>query len=142
MPDRDCHICEMGRSTAPETTIYADGLWTAGTVADVPGWVMLWTNRHTDGPWELSADEASSFGPLYVGLARAVREACKGERVYLLYLGENALHFHAMLVPRRADAPPDLRGPGIVAKAGELADRESALRVAASIRQRLELPVT
>jgi diadenosine tetraphosphate (Ap4A) HIT family hydrolase len=125
----ECHICEMVANDDPAMIVYRDAAWTASMVADVPGWVMLCANRHVEGGWSLAPDEAASFGPLYAAVAKAIREVCDAERVYLLYVGENALHFHALALPRSAGTPPEQRGPGIVARSAELADRDEALRL-------------
>ena len=138
MADGDCHFCQVDRDASPETIVYRDDLWTAGLVAPVPGWVMLWTRRHVEGGWALAPDEAAGFGPLYVELAHAVREVCAAERVYLMYTGENAIHFHCLVSAHAADALPEHRGPGVVQKGAELADREEAIRIIGLVRAALD----
>ena len=129
-----CHICAMVESDDAATIVHRDDLWTATMVTEVPGWLMLCVNRHAEGGWSLTPDEAAAFGPLYVAVSTAIRQVCDAERVYLLYVGENALHFHALALPRQADTPPDLWGPGIVARSPELANREKALQLVPRLR--------
>jgi diadenosine tetraphosphate (Ap4A) HIT family hydrolase len=134
MADDNCHICAMVANAEDASTVYRDDLWTATAAIGVPGWVMLCANRHAEGGWGLSKDEATSFGPLYSAVSSALRDVCDAECVYMLYLGENALHFHALAVARGADAPPEHRGPGIVAKMPELANSEEALKLVPPLR--------
>ena len=60
-------------------------------------------------------------------LSVAIRTAIPAERVYLIGLGENSLHFHCLLMPRTADTPQDWRGPQLLAHGKDLADPEQAL---------------
>jgi diadenosine tetraphosphate (Ap4A) HIT family hydrolase len=133
----DCHFCQTDNAASSDVVVYRDDIWTVGSVADVPGWIMIWANRHVEGGWRLAQEEAVTFGPLYVKVASALRKVCDAERVYMMYLGETGLHFHCLAIPRAADAPPERRGPGVVQRAAEFADRREAVRVAALVGQEL-----
>jgi len=71
----------------------------------------------------------------------AARTEAGAERVYLMGFGEKWQHFHFMLLSRPVTVPEHLRGPGLLEKAPELADRQEALRLGSSIRKRLAASV-
>jgi diadenosine tetraphosphate (Ap4A) HIT family hydrolase len=137
---RECAICAT-RETAPgESVIFASELWTATVGWDVPGWIMVMLNRHgRDWLWGLSEQEAAELGPLMQRLSAAARDAADAERVYLMGFGEQWQHFHFMLLSRPVMAPQHLRGPGLLDRAPELANRDEALRIGSAIRKRLVL---
>lgn len=137
MSDKDCHVCDGIATASAETELLVDEAWSARAVTDVPGWVMLATRRHGDWTWGLSDAEAASFGPVLRRLSDAVRKAANAERVYVMALGENSLHYHLVLLPRSADLAPELRGPALLGSSEALADRAEAQRVAAEIRREL-----
>jgi diadenosine tetraphosphate (Ap4A) HIT family hydrolase len=133
-----CQICDLRKAIPSESLVYVDDVWTANLVLDVPGWIMVSANRHSgDWLWGLSDHEASTLGPLVRRLTAAAKAEADVERVYMLGFGEQWQHFHFMLLSRRASTPADFRGPGILAHAAELADRDEAFRAGARIRQRL-----
>jgi diadenosine tetraphosphate (Ap4A) HIT family hydrolase len=133
-----CHICQLGAGASQARTVFRDEDWTAASPVAVPGWVMLFPNRHEEGVWELTDAEAKRFGPLVLSLSKALRRVCEPECIYVMYAGETARHFHAMLMPRGADVPAEWRGPGLVGKHAELADAEATDRVIASVRKAFE----
>jgi diadenosine tetraphosphate (Ap4A) HIT family hydrolase len=139
---RRCQICHSRTDAPEESVVFTSGLWTATLAADVPGWIMITLNRHTgDWLWGLTAEESSALGPLMQCLSAAARTEAGAERVYLMGFGENWQHFHFMLLSRPATIPEEIRGPGLLGKAPELADRPEALRVGARIRKRLAATV-
>jgi len=85
----------------------------------------------------LTSEEATSFGPVLARLSSALRDVCGAETVYTIALGDNSMHFHTLLIPRAADAPPELRGPGLLAKAPELVNHDEAHRIADLLRSRV-----
>ncbi|MCU1693768.1 MAG: uncharacterized protein JWM64_2859 [Frankiales bacterium] len=104
----------------------------------VPGWVLLWSHRHgAQGLWELDDAEAAELGLLLRDLSAAVREVCDAERVYVMAMGEHALHAHAMVMPRTADLAAEHRGPQLLAAASVLRDPERARQVAGRLRAAL-----
>jgi diadenosine tetraphosphate (Ap4A) HIT family hydrolase len=124
-------------AATPEIELYVDDLWNARAVAQVPGWVMLATRRHGDWTWELSDAEAETLGPTLRRLSDAVRAVCGAERVYVIALGENTLHFHLVLLPRSADTPSDLRGTALLDGVAKLADPVEAQKAATALKKAL-----
>jgi diadenosine tetraphosphate (Ap4A) HIT family hydrolase len=133
-----CGVCNMRASAPSESIVYADDSWTVTLGYDVPGWVVVMTNRHTDDwSWGLSPLEAPTMGPLIQRLSAAVKAEADVERIYLMGFGEQWRHFHFMLMSRSSSVGADVRGAGMLALAPDLADPDEALRVGARIRQRL-----
>jgi diadenosine tetraphosphate (Ap4A) HIT family hydrolase len=133
-----CGVCNMHASAPSEAVVYADDLWTVTPGYDVPGWVVVMANRHTDDwLWGLSPPEASTMGSLLQRLSAAMKAEADVERIYIMGFGEQWRHFHFMLMSRSSSVGVDLRGAGMLALAPELADPDEALRVGARIRQRL-----
>jgi diadenosine tetraphosphate (Ap4A) HIT family hydrolase len=133
-----CGVCNIRASAPSEAVVYADDLWTVTPGYDVPGWVVVMANRHTDDwLWGLSPPEASTMGSLLQRLSAAMKAEADVERIYIMGFGEQWRHFHFMLMSRSASTGADLRGAGMLALAPELADPDEALRVGARLRQRL-----
>ena len=135
----ECGVCDTRAATATESLVYTDDQWTAALCHDVPGWLIVMANRHSDDwLWGLSEAEALTLGPLMRRLSAAARSEAGAESVYLMGFGENNRHFHFILIGRTASIPADMRGSSLLEKAPELADREQALRVGARIRAKFE----
>lgn len=132
-----CHVCDGWAGAPAEAVVHRGVHWAAVAAGDVPGWFRLQTMRHGESLWDMTEDETAEFGPLVAALSAAVRRVTSAERVYLIALGENSLHMHALLIPRYQDTPPEERGPGILATAASRADREAAYRIAAAVRREL-----
>lgn len=128
--DENCSICALfGRS---EEVIWSDDHWVATRIVDVPTWLMIGTRRHAEGSWGLSDAEAASLGPALRDLSGALKTVTGAERVHIAAQGENALHFHYMLMARRPGEAPVFdsaeigkRQPGLVdaAEAKAVGDR-------------------
>jgi diadenosine tetraphosphate (Ap4A) HIT family hydrolase len=133
-----CGVCNMRASAPSKSVVYADDSWTVMLGYDVPGWVVVMTNRHTDDwSWGLSPLEAPTMGPLVQRLSAAMKAEADVERIYMMGFGEQWRHFHFMLMSRSSSMGADLRGAGMLALAPDLADPDEALRVGARLRQRL-----
>jgi diadenosine tetraphosphate (Ap4A) HIT family hydrolase len=139
MTEEACAICAVAAATADEDVVYrSDAFTVAPAPMQVPGWFLLWTNRHDAyGLWELTDGEASEFGRLVRVVAAASRDATGAERLYLMALGEHALHFHAMVLARTGAMPLDVRGPGLLAAGSAFADPALTRSVAVEVRTRL-----
>jgi diadenosine tetraphosphate (Ap4A) HIT family hydrolase len=137
MTASDCPTCTMVSSLEDDAIAYRDDTWTVGLAVEVPGWLMLASNNHIEGAEGLDDSEASSFGRLAARLARALKDVCEAERVYLMYQGEHSAHFHVLTMARRPDVPADWRGMALLAHRDELTDGVEARRVVAEVRQRL-----
>jgi diadenosine tetraphosphate (Ap4A) HIT family hydrolase len=129
-------MCAMATSDS-DAVVYKDDQWTASTVMDVPGWILFCVNRHAEGIWSLTPDEAAAFGTLAQRIGSAVREVCGSARVYLLVFGENVLHFHAMIQGRGDDVPESSRSGAMLSHAADFADREAAAKVGQAVRELL-----
>jgi diadenosine tetraphosphate (Ap4A) HIT family hydrolase len=133
-----CQVCDL-RATAPrESVIYVSDLWTATLAYDVPGWILVMANRHSDDwMWGLSGQEASTMGSLMQRLSAAAKAEAGAECVYIMGFGEQNRHFHFMLLSRSVSMAADLSGPGLLENAPKLANRDDAIRVGSRIRERL-----
>jgi diadenosine tetraphosphate (Ap4A) HIT family hydrolase len=121
--DNHRHVCETLRAAQDETLIHRDELWTATLSGDVPGWVMLIANRHSDDwLWGLTPEESTSLGPMLVRLSSVTRQVTNAERIYLMSFGENTQHFHLLLLSRFADTSMDARGIALLGSGPNLAN--------------------
>lgn len=130
-------MCAAAEDAEHEGILFSDAHWSGWSAGGVPGWVRIQTNRHGQWLWDLSTDEAATFGPTIKRVSDAIRVVCEAETVYLIGLGENSQHAHVLLVPRRSDAPPEARGLGVLGNAVDLADPKGAMLTAARIRELL-----
>lgn len=76
----------------------------------VPGWVVLSSERHVRGWYDLDEPAARELGPLAARVMRAQREVLGAEHAYAFAIGDVLRHFHLHLVPRFADTPSRLWG--------------------------------
>jgi diadenosine tetraphosphate (Ap4A) HIT family hydrolase len=116
----DCFSC---RNTATvdaqplREAIWWDGRWRVAHAVRcaLPGWLVVVSARHVVSLAELSPDEAKVLGPLLAAVSRAVVDVTGCLKVYLALFAEaeGFEHLHIHVVPRRADLPNDLLGPGV-----------------------------
>lgn len=129
-----CSMCaRIDASVGAELLL--DDHWFAVASNEYPGWVWLSTKRHGEWSWDLTDGEAASYGDVLRRVSRAVREASSAERVYVLALGENSIHFHMLLIPRVTELGDDVRRAIRAAGAGvrdvaRAADADRSLRAA------------
>ena len=112
-----------------------DGTWCAYQVAEVPGWIMLATREHVDGPDGLTNGQADSLGHHIRTVGAALKQTTAAERVHVVYLGEAARHFHAGFFPRVAGQEPLLGNDRVLAEVESAADPAGAATVRASVRE-------
>jgi diadenosine tetraphosphate (Ap4A) HIT family hydrolase len=74
------------------------------------GWLVLTSERHARGWYDLGEAEAAALGPLAARVMAAQRAALGAEHVYAFAIGDLVKHFHLHLVPRYPDTPERLRG--------------------------------
>ena len=74
------------------------------------GWLVLTSERHVRGWYDLDAAELGALGPLAARVMTAQRAALGAEHVYAFAIGDEVRHFHLHLVPRYAETPERLRG--------------------------------
>lgn len=137
----DCAVCDLldGPEPTKETWLIDEPFWFACVYPgiEVPGWVVCGLRRHAEGPDSLNAEEAGSLGFVLRRLATAIRSATQAERVYTVAFGEASAHWHFMLVPRAANAPPERRGPSLILDRKNLIDMEGTQTTAVMIRKEL-----
>lgn len=81
-----------------------------GDPAPLPGWLVLSSEQHARGWYDLPGPALASLGPMVARVMAAQRSALGAEHVYAFAIGDVLLHFHLHLVPRYADTPERLRG--------------------------------
>ena len=79
----------------------------------VPGWVVLTSEQHVRGWYDLEEAASRELGPFAARVMRAQREVLGAEHVYAFAIGDVLRHFHLHLVPRFGDTPAHLRGRGV-----------------------------
>jgi diadenosine tetraphosphate (Ap4A) HIT family hydrolase len=107
---RPCLICEQ-EDADDSMTVFCDDGWAAGVVPgyDVPGWFVLRVRRHAEGLEGLTGTELAAFGRRARDLTAAVRTVTSAAATYLMVFGEANPHFHALITPRTADVPAEMR---------------------------------
>jgi diadenosine tetraphosphate (Ap4A) HIT family hydrolase len=102
----------------------------------VRGYVIVSSVRHARGLYDLDEAEAAALGPLLVRVQRAQKAALGADHAYAFVLGDKVPHFHAHVVPRFPDSPPNLRGGRIfqvtLADARPVEEIEAAARALAA----------
>ncbi len=130
----DCHVCKLLGSADAGQIILDEGPWTATLMANVPGWVQLATKEHVEGPWSLGDEAAASFGPAVARIAAALKRETGADRVHLVYLGQNALHFHVGFFPRQPGQEALLETGRMVEEMTNTADPEKAQALGGALR--------
>jgi diadenosine tetraphosphate (Ap4A) HIT family hydrolase len=110
-PQRPCLICAQEDADDSMTVFCEDDGWAAGIVPgyDVPGWFVLRLRRHAESLEGLTATELAAFGRRARDLTAAVRTVTAAAATYLMVFGEANPHFHALITPRTADVPVEMR---------------------------------
>jgi diadenosine tetraphosphate (Ap4A) HIT family hydrolase len=115
-----CFPCRNTATLASQPVrerIWWDGRWRVAHAIGcaLPGWLVVVSARHIVSLPELSTDEAAVLGPLLRAVSRAVIDVTGCPKVYLALFAEAEAfqHLHIHVVPRCADLPDDLRGPGV-----------------------------
>jgi diadenosine tetraphosphate (Ap4A) HIT family hydrolase len=113
-----CLGCAIVRGTvrpAGGVLARAPGLVLHGVASPspLPGWLVITSEAHVRGLWDLPAEAARELGPLASRTAQLLRDVLRAEHVYAFVLGDVLHHFHMHLVPRFADTPQHLRGRAI-----------------------------
>ena len=137
----DCKICGMLRATAPEDVVFDGPHWAVVAMQDVPGMLMAFTRDHDRGMGSLSDAAAAELGPLINRLSARLTANGAFEKASVIYLGDNALHTHFMLLGRK---PGDERifdnAPLLARFAGK--DRDGARAIVADLRDAVRGPAT
>ncbi len=135
MPGSDCLICSMEEAD-PASRVFLDELWAAEVAPgyEVPGWFFLRARRHAEKLTGLDDAETATFGRRAHDLASAVERVTGAPAVYLLSLGENYLHFHALVAARGDQVPPELRGWALIKLLAKGRDALAAQALAGDVR--------
>jgi len=103
----------------PRERIAFDPFWRVAHAIDssLPGWLVLVPRRHVLAVADLSDDEAAGLGTWLVRLSRALQSITGCDKTYIVQMAEKPgfAHVHFHVIPRMADAPAELTGPGIFA---------------------------
>jgi diadenosine tetraphosphate (Ap4A) HIT family hydrolase len=135
VPGGDCLICSMEEAD-PASRVFLDELWAAEAAPgyEVPGWFFLRARRHAEKLTGLDDAETATFGRRAHDLVSAVERVTGAPAVYLLSLGENYLHFHALVAARGDQVPPELRGWALIRLLAEGRDASAARALAGDVR--------
>jgi diadenosine tetraphosphate (Ap4A) HIT family hydrolase len=135
VPGSDCLICSMEEAD-PASRVFLDELWAAEVAPgyEVPGWFFLRARRHAEKLTGLDDAEAATFGRHAHDLVSAVERVTGAPAVYLLSLGENYLHFHALVAARGDQVPPELRGWALIKLLAAGRDVSAAQALAGDVR--------
>ena len=113
--EESCIACEIvrGSRAPPGGVVLRRAGFLLHAVADATplrGWLVLTSERHARGWYDLDPGELAALGPLAARAMAAQRAALGAEHVYAFAIGDLVKHFHLHLVPRYADTPERLRG--------------------------------
>ena len=91
---------------APADVVLAGDVWGVVAMQDVPGMLMAFTRDHDGGVGTIPDAAAVELGPLLKTLSAGLLASGDFEKVSVIYLGDNAIHTHFMLLGRKpGDAP-------------------------------------
>lgn len=96
-----CKICSMLDATAPQDIVLAGEHWGVVAMQDVPGLLMTFTRDHDGGVGTLSDTAAAELGPMIKALSATLVATGDFEKTSVIYLGDNAIHTHFMLLGRK-----------------------------------------
>jgi diadenosine tetraphosphate (Ap4A) HIT family hydrolase len=121
-----CSICQFMQGLDPGAILWEDDYWVCASFMQVPGWTMVMTKRHAEGIWGLNDEEAVRFGPLIREIAAVVKDAIGAERIHYAAMGEVALHYHNVILPRLPGQKPVWDSMALVDRAHTDAEPEAA----------------
>jgi diadenosine tetraphosphate (Ap4A) HIT family hydrolase len=113
--EESCIACRIvdGSRSLPGGILLREGGFVLHAVADATplrGWLVLTSERHARGWYDLDEAELAALGPLAARVMAAQRTALRAEHVYAFAIGDVVKHFHLHLVPRCPDTPERLHG--------------------------------
>ena len=128
-----CKICTMLDVAAPADVVLAGDVWGVVAMQDVPGMLMAFTRDHDGGVGTILDAAAAELGPLFKTLSAGLLATGDFEKVSVIYLGDNAIHTHFMLLGRKpGDAPVFNNAPLLARFANK--DRDRARAIADQLR--------
>lgn len=132
----DCKICGMLRATAPEDVVCDGPHWAVVAMQDVPGMLMAFVRDHDRGPGSLSDAAAAELGPLINRLSARLTANGAFEKTSVIYLGDNALHTHFMLLGRKPGDDRVFDNAPLLARFASK-DRDGARAIVTDLREAL-----
>jgi hypothetical protein len=136
-----CRFCAAGTpdGSSGDRVLYRYPEWTVGTIPErnVPGWILVWGNRHTVGLASMSRSEAAGFGGVLAAVGAAITEVVRPVRVYFISLGENYEHLHGILLARPAGLTKEQAGARLLHDCDRFRDSSAAGQAADEIAARL-----
>jgi diadenosine tetraphosphate (Ap4A) HIT family hydrolase len=129
----DCKICGMLDATPPEDVVLSGHYWAVVSMQDVPGMLMLIARDHDNGIGSVSDAATAQFGPIIKTLASGLEACGPFERTSVIYLGDNAIHAHFMLLGRPHGDDRIFDNAPLLARFGNK-DRDRARAIVAELR--------
>lgn len=114
-PCQGCAIVSGATRPVGGVITRAPGLVLHGVAGPSPvrGWVVISSEQHVRGLYDLDEPTARELGALAARVMRAQREVLGAEHAYAFAIGDVLRHCHLHLVPRFADTPPHLWGRAV-----------------------------
>lgn len=134
-----CTACDVlrGARAVPGGVLLRERGFALHAVADrtpLRGWLVLTSERHARGWYDLAEGELAGLGPLAARVMAAQRAALGADHVYAFAIGDVVHHFHLHLVPRFPDTPERLRGRRCFeGEAGDMLPDEAAAAAAHAV---------
>jgi diadenosine tetraphosphate (Ap4A) HIT family hydrolase len=94
--------CGPPAGSPPSAAWGNPGAQTGGD-SDLPGHLLLHSQRHVHGPADFTDEEAGNFVFAVRHVERLLLEITQAERIYTVLIGETGPHLHAHLIPRYSD---------------------------------------
>jgi len=135
-----CRVVAGAHPTPGGVLMRRDGLVVHALAGDspLPGWLVITSERHVRGLYDLAGQELAALGPLTAEVMRAQQAALGAEHVYAFAIGDLLLHFHLHLVPRFPHTPERLRGRRCFElQPGDALDEATLGSAAVRVRDRL-----
>lgn len=131
----DCELCDLVAGPGPEAVL-ANEAWAVHVLPgyEIDGWLAVVARRHVAGLGRLADEQAASLGPTLRRVATAAETATGAGRSYLVALGEQWEHWHALVAPVPSGLPDGGRGLSLLKNARDLRDPAAARATAQRIR--------
>jgi diadenosine tetraphosphate (Ap4A) HIT family hydrolase len=148
MGEGACYACREAADTElpPRARVLRTEHWRVVHTFEggLPGWLVALPIRHVTAMAELTGEEAAELGPLLVDLSRVLTDELGCLKTYVMQFSEadGFSHTHFHVVPRMADQPAGLKGPGVfgalTGRATDAATTDAQDRLAAVLSTRLQ----
>ena len=114
--------------------------WSVGTISErpIPGWMLLWSDRHFEDLSEGTAEELASLGPILARVSNAIGREVDAERVYITLFADRTRHVHFLLAALPRGYTGARRAAALIADSDELRDPASFRIVGEAVGRLLE----